>query len=56
MNRFYEDFLAEKDYENHMFDTIMNCELNELAIYLTSPIEEERWLAQIRLKSLAQKK
>ena len=45
----YIFFLEEKEYENKLFDRVMNCDIEEIGIYLTSDIPEERWLAKWRL-------
>ena len=51
----YLHFLEDKEYEAKIYNIIMYASLEELATYLTSPIEEERWLANIRLEDLKQK-
>ncbi len=48
----YQLFLEEKDYEVAIFNKIENATIEQLAECLTSPIEEERWLAEWRLKQL----
>ena len=45
----YLSFLEEKEYENKLFDRVMNCDIDQLSEYLISDIEEERWLAKWRL-------
>jgi len=52
MNEIYRLFLEEKEFKSHRFEQIMNATSQELALYLISPCEEDRWLAGIRLKQL----
>ena len=44
--------IEEKEAESQRYCQIMNSSMQELAFYLSSPCEEDRWLASFRLKQL----
>jgi hypothetical protein len=48
----YRMFLEDRESDLIVYNKIMSASLEELSFYLTSPCEEERWLARIRLRDL----
>lgn len=45
-------FWEDKEHSILLFERVFECSEEELAIYLTSSCEEERWLAQWRISLL----
>jgi hypothetical protein len=48
--------LEEKEYEAALWDRVKNASEEELALLLTSPLEEERWIANWYAKRIKQSK
>lgn len=52
----YLHHLEETMWGIQLISRIKAMSISELAVALTSPCEEERWLAKMRLKDLEEKK
>lgn len=48
----YQFLIEDRELDTFVFDTIMNLPKEQLAFYLISEREEERWIAKLRWKDL----